>query len=317
MRRGVAVTLLLFALLGSTAAGCEGREPADQVTLQLNWFHQAEFAGYYVAEAKGFYHAQGLDVTILEGGPGKAGGKQVLEGAATFAVTTFAVQKNIVIDGDPAISVMAAFQIPPLVIFSLTESNIQQPSDLAGKRVGTTTDYHANIVRETLAAAGVDPTSVEAVEVEPDQMHLLYDGTVDAWVGYAPDEPIRAQLDGHPVQNVFPADYGIGGYEGLLITLESTVADNPDLVRRLVKATYEGWRYALENQDETAEILAAWSPDFSLEFHRLALQAVTPLVDIAQVPVGWIDAARWQQLMGDDFHPDRPGYTVQFSPVVP
>ena len=47
---------------------------------------------------------------------------------------------------------------------------------------------------------------------------MLYDGTVDAWLGYAQDEPIRADIAGHPVTNIFPADFGVGGYEGLVIT---------------------------------------------------------------------------------------------------
>jgi hypothetical protein len=190
-------------------------------------------------------------------------------------------------------------------------------ADLAGKRVGTTTDYWKNILRETLAAAGVDPASVTEVDVKPDQMALLYDGTVDAWLGYAQDEPIRATVAGHPVSNLFPADYGIGGYEGLLITLQSTITDSPDLVRRFVRACYEGWRYALEHQDEAAETLDALASENGPEFQRLSVRAVTPLVDTPQAPVGWIDAARWQQLMGETFDPDRPGYTMEFSPAEP
>ena len=311
------LALVVVTALAGLAVGCGSSEPADQVTLQLNWFHQAEFVGYYAAETKGFYHDQGIDVTFLEGGPGKAGGQQVLDGTATFAITTFAVQREMVVNRQPAVSVMAVFQIPPLVIFSLAESNISEPADLMGKRVGVTTNYHRNILRETLAAAGVDTIAVTEVDVKPGQMQLLYDGTVDSWVGYAPDEPIKARVAGHPVSNIFPADYGIGGYEGLLITLESTIAQQPDLTKRFVQASYEGWRYALEHQDEAAQILTTWAPENGLEFQKLAVHAVAPLVDIPQVPVGWIDAARWQQLMGDDFDETHPGYTMQFSPVQP
>ena len=310
--------LVALALFAGTAMGCGGSEPPDRVTLQLNWYHEAEFVGYYVAEVKGFYEAQGLDVTILEGGPpGDPARDTVLNGTATFAITSFAEQRDLVIAGQPTVAVMAAFQIPPLVIFALVEDDISQPADLVGKRVGTTTEYWKKVLRDTLTAAGVDPTTVTEVDVKPDQMSLLYDGSVQAWLGYAQDEPIRAEMDGHPVNNIFPADYGIGGYEGLLITLESTIAQQSGLVKRFVQASYEGWRYALEHQDEAAAILTTWAPDNGLEFQKLAVHAVAPLVDTPQVPVGWIDAARWQQLMGDDYATTRPGFTMQFSPVTP
>jgi len=312
------VALAVVGLVAGVAAGCGGGEPADQVTLQLNWYHEAEFVGYYVADAKGFYDKQGLDVAILEGGPpGPPAREQVLSEAATFAITSFAEQRDMVAAGQPVVAVMAAFQIPPLVIFSLADSGIRGPADLAGRQVGTTTDYWKNVLRETLTAAGVDPAAVTEVDVTPDQMQLLYDGTVDAWLGYAQDEPIRAEVAGYPVNTIFPADYGIGGYEGLIITLESTISGQPDLVKRFVQASFEGWRYALEHQDEAAEILDAWAPDQGLEFQRLAVHSVAPLVDTPQVPVGWIDEARWQQLMGDDFDASRTGYTMQFSPVAP
>ena len=111
-----------------------------------------------------------------------------------------------------------------------------------------------------------------------------------------------------------PADFGIGGYEGLLIAHQGTVDKSPDLVRAFVKACYDGWRYAVEHADEAAKILTTWAPDNGLEFQKLAVRAVVPLVDVAQVPFGWIDDARWRQLMGGDYDAERPGFTMQFSP---
>lgn len=312
-----AVLLVLVLVLAGSVSGCGVSKDLQPVTLQLNWYHEAEFVGYYVAEAKGFYEDQGLEVKIVEGAPGAPATDRLLNDAATFAVTSFAEQRDLVTQGEPVVAVMTAFQIPPLVIFSLAESSVDDPSDLVGKRVGTTTNYWKKVLRETLTAAGVDPADVTAVDVRTDQMHLLYEGSVDAWLGYAQAEPIAAQVAGHPVKCIYPADFEIGGYEGLLITKESTIAGDPDLVRRFVKATYDGWRYAVEHADEAAEILDVWEPANGIEFQKLAVRAVAPLVDIAQVPFGWIDQARWQQLMGEAYSADRPGFTMQFSPVQP
>lgn len=319
--RVAVVALVVAALLVAFAgliSGCDGPGAApDKVTLQLNWFHEAEFVGYYVAAAKGFYDAHKLDVTILEGGPGHPAREQVLNGAATFAITSFAEQKDIVSAKKSAVAVMAGFQIPPLVIFSLTESGIREPAGLVGKKVGVTTDYWKNVLHETLSAAGVDPSKVTEVKVTTDDMPMLYHHQVDAWLGYAQDEPIRAEMAGYPVTKIFPADYGVGGYEGLVIANTGTVADHPDLVKRFVAASEEGWRYAVEHPNEAAAILDKQAPKDGLEFQKLAVRAVAPLVDTPQVPVGWIDSARWQQLMGSSYNHANPGYTMQFSPTTP
>ncbi len=320
--------LLLVALAGASAAvcglagGCGASTPVEQqppakVSLQLNWFHEAEFVGYYVAAARGYYKANGLDVTIREGGPDDPAIKHVVDRSATYAISSFGEQKDLVAAHKPVTAVMAAFQIPPLVIFSLSGSGISRPADLVGMRVGVTTEYWQGVLTDTLKAAGVDSANVKLVKVSPEDLQALYDGRVDAWLGYAQDEPIKAEVAGHPVHCIFPADYGIGGYEGLVLTNDRTIKSDPDLVRRFVRASQQGWRYAVEHPDEAARILHEWSPQPGLAFQKLAVRAVGPLIDTPQAPIGWIDAARWRQLMGSAFDPARPGYTMAFASPAP
>jgi len=310
----ILAAIALAACLPALVGACGGSAPPPQrVTLQLNWFHEAEFVGYYVAEAKGFYAANGLDVRILEGGPGDPARAHVLDGTADFAISSFAEQRDGIVDGDDAVALMSAFQIPPLVIFSLKHSGVREPADLAGRRVGITTEYWREVLEQTLAAAGVKVASVTMVDVAAGDLRPLYGGEVDAWLGYAQDEPIQAEIAGHPVAKIYPADYGVGGYEGLLLARDVTIAARPDLVRRFVRASERGWRYALEHPDEAATILLEWAPEPGLRFQKLAVRAIGPLVDVPQVPVGWIDASRWRQLMADDFDEARPGYSMRFS----
>jgi ABC-type nitrate/sulfonate/bicarbonate transport system substrate-binding protein len=312
----VAVLVSLSGLL--VACGGSGSpETSNKVTLQLNWFHEAEFVGYYVAQAKGFYAADRLSVNILEGGPGHPAIDRVVKRTADFAISSFGEQKDSVARKQPVVAVLAAFQISPLVIFSLAESGIKQPSDLVGRRVGVTTGYWKGILNQTLMAAGVDPAKVIEVRVKAEDLEALYSHQVDAWLGYAQDEPIQAQMTGHKVTDIFPSDYGVGGYEGLLLVNESTIKDAPDLVRRFVGASQQGWRYAVEHPDEAAQILLKWAPKPGLQFQKLAVRAVGPLVDTPQASVGWIDAARWERLMGAAYDPARPGYTMRFSASQP
>jgi ABC-type nitrate/sulfonate/bicarbonate transport system substrate-binding protein len=316
-RRLLGVALVIAIAGGGAAllATCGGAspKPADKVTLQLNWFHEAEFVGYYVAQAKGFYDAKQLNVKILEGGPGDPANGHILNGSADFAISSFGEQKDLVAAKEPAVAVMAAFQIPPLVIFSLSSAGIREPADLVDRRVGVTTDYWKGVLEQTLRAGGVDPRKVTEVKVGAESLSALYGHKVDAWLGYAQDEPIQAQVAGYRVSDIFPSDYGVGGYEGLVLTNRATIAKDPGLVRRFVQASEQGWRYAVEHPDEAAQILLRWAPKPGLRFQKLAVRAVGPLVDTPQAPVGWIDAARWRQLMGGAYDPTSPGYTMRFS----
>ncbi len=84
------------------------------------------------------------------------------------------------------------------------------------------------------------------IKVEVNDLEKLYDGTVDAWLGYAQDEPIRATISGHPVNNIFPADFGVGGYEGLVIATQATIDASPEMVRAFVSG--ERGRVALRDR---------------------------------------------------------------------
>ena len=316
--RTVIVVLVVVAMAAGLAAcggsaAPQGEASARPVSLQLNWFHEAEFVGYYVADAKGFYRDKGLNVQIREGGPGAPAIDAVRTGAADFAISSFDELKEATVQKEPLVAVMAGFQIPPLVIFSLADSGIKKPGDLAGKRVGVTTDYWRDVLDQTLAAANVRRSAVTIVDVQPEDLAQLYDGRVDAWLGYAQDEPIKAEMAGHAVTTIFPADYGVGGYEGLVLVRKPEARESPGLIRSFVQASQQGWRYAVEHPDEAAAILLKWAPDPDPDFQKAAVRAVGPLVDAPQAPIGWIEAQRWQALMGEAFDNADPGYTMRFA----
>ena len=316
---GTVMAVLVVVAMAAGLAACggsaapQGEASARPVSLQLNWFHEAEFVGYYVADAKGFYRDKGLDVEIREGGPGAPAIDAVRSGAADFAISSFGELKEATAKKEPLVAVMAGFQIPPLVIFSLADSGIKKPGDLVGKRVGVTTDYWRDVLDQTLAAANVKRSAVTTVDVKPEDLAQLYDGRVDAWLGYAQDEPIKADMAGHAVTTIFPADYGVGGYEGLVLVRKPEASKDPSLVRRFVQASQQGWRYAVEHPDEAAAILLKWAPDPGLDFQKAAVRAVGPLVDAPQASIGWIEAQRWQALMGEAFNKADPGYTMRFA----
>ncbi len=292
----------------------EGKPGA--VTLQIDWVHEAEFAGYYVAEAKDFYGDENLNVTIVEGGQGIQARNRMLDGSADFAIAAIGEQRDLLEAGEPSVAVMAAFQIPPLVMFSLADLGIREPEDLVGKRVGIKNDYWRDVAHDIITNAGIDPSEIVEIEVKADAQELLYNGEVDVWMGFATSEPIEAQVQGYEVINIYAADYGVGGYEGLVLVNQATINENPEMISRFVRACQKGWQYAVEHPDEAAEILAIWQPDKSYEFQQLAVRATIPLVDTPQAQIGWIEDARWKQLMGDAYSEEKPGYTMEYMETV-
>jgi ABC-type nitrate/sulfonate/bicarbonate transport system substrate-binding protein len=307
------LTVLLLVFVNVPLGGCAPAKPvSDRITLQVNWVHAPEFIGYYMADAKGYYRDASLDVTINEGGPGIQARDYILDGRADFAIASFGEQKKFIEDGKPSVAVMSVFQIPPLVMFALEGSGIKEPKDMVGKRVGIKNDYWRDIARETLANAGIDPAKMIEVTVDPNAQNLLYERKVDVWMGYAHDEPVIARVAGYNVTNIYPADYGVGGYEGLLLANEATLNQKPEVVARFVKASKDGLQYAMEHPDEAAAALVKWQPKDSIEYGKLAVRALIPLVDTPQAKIGWIDSKRWEQLMGASFKAGKPGFTMQF-----
>jgi len=305
--------LVLALILVTSLVGCKSASiQKDQVTLQLNWYHSAEFIGYYTAFDKGFYRDANIDVSVKEGGTGVAAWKTILDNRADFAIATFDEQKANMENSQPSVAVMTTFQIPPLVMFSLADSGIKEPKDIAGKRVGIKSSYWETVARTTLTNAGIDPSKMIEVQVPADAQSMLYNKEVDVWMGYAHDEPIKAEEAGYKITDIFPGDYGVGGYEGLLTVTQGTINQKPDLVKRFVLASQKGLQYAMEHPEEAAQIMTKWQPSEKLDFYKLAIRAIIPLVDIPQAKIGTIDSAHWTQLMGGSYKVQAPGYTMLF-----
>ena len=314
LSRTFAISILIIFLFSVfTCPGCASSQVKnDQITLQLNYVHSPEFIGYYVAEAKGFYRDAHIDVNLNEGTGDIQAWQYILDNRADFAVASFDEQQKMVQAGDPSVAVMAMFQIPPLAMFALADSGIKEPKDLIGKRIGIKSDGWGILVRQTLTNAGIDPSQIIEVKVSPDDQRMLYNHEVDVWTGFATDESVQAQVAGYKVNNIYLADYGIGGYEGLLITNEKTINQNPDLVGRFARASQKGLQYAIEQPDAAADVMVKWQPNESLDYAKLAIRALIPLVDNPPYNVGTIDPRRWEQLMGAFYNAQHPGYSMRF-----
>jgi NitT/TauT family transport system substrate-binding protein len=307
------VALVLSGML--SAAGAE-----DSVTLRLKWFHQAQFAGFYVARDKDFYKSAGLSVDIQPGGPDFPAIQMVTGGNEQFGVTG---ADQILIarsKGVPVVALAVIFRRNPFVLFSLAKSGIKTPADYVGKNVGVKIGGNEELIyRAVLAKAGVDKGKLNEVPVKFDIGPLLA-GTVDVWPGYLINEVLAAREKGFDVNIVSPPDYGIDLYADTLFTTEKMLQEKPDVVRKFVTATLQGWSSAISAPEEAAQITVKYGSKLTYDHELAMMKASLPLLRPDAQPVGWMDAANWsatQKLLLEAGFQKNPidigkAYTVEF-----
>ncbi|MEM6888470.1 MAG: ABC transporter substrate-binding protein [Pseudomonadota bacterium] len=236
---------------------------ADELTLQLKWVTQAQFAGYYVALEKGFYEQADLDVTIKPGGPDIAPVQVLLGGGADVMVDWLPSALAAREKGAPIVNIAQPFASSGLMLTCLKEHDINSPEDFPGHTLGTwffgneiplfswmgqlgyPTDGSEGGVTIQKINFNVDPLLQKQVECATTMTYNEYWQVIDA--GLTPDDLVVFKYE----------DEGISTLEDGLYTTEENIADaemNDKLVR-FVSASMQGWKYAEENPDEAAEIV--------------------------------------------------------------
>ena len=172
---------------------CAVAHAADAVTVRLKWFNQAQFAGFYVAQEKGFYKSAGLDVNIQPGGPDFPAVQMVTGGNEQFGVTG---ADQILIarsKGVPIVALAVIYRRNPFVLFSLAEVRHQDAGRLVGKKVGVKIGGNEELIyRAVLAKAKIDKSQLTEIPVKFDITPLLT-GTIDVWPGYLINEVLAAE----------------------------------------------------------------------------------------------------------------------------
>lgn len=292
------VVLILLALLIS---GCGGKAsaPKDKVTVQLSWFHSAEFIGFYVADQLGYYAEENLDVTTVIGGPDVNPAASVVEGGSQFGITSGDYIIRAQSAGQDLIAISSIFRKSSLVVMALTTSGITTPQDLAGKTVGvispgldTTWDIQFIAMLKKL---GIDPNSMTFVPNE--KYHGagdLLSGRMDASSSnFSTNEPIQAKIDGEDIVSIYYRDYGVEFYNNIIFTKAQLVSDNPDLVQRFIRATLRGYQYAIEHPKEAAAFTIKYDANLDVAFQQATIEAQIPLIDTGDAPLGWMDEDIW------------------------
>lgn len=283
----VTLTLTLTLLCATWAQAGE----LTPITLQLKWRHQFQFAGYYVAEARGYYRDAGLAVRFVEATPGMQPIDEVLSGNAQFGVGTTDLllyrhrQK-------PVVAVAAIFQHSPIALMTL-ESAGRSLLALKGKKVMV--EPHSAELTAFLAREGLGQGSVQLAEHSFDPGDLVQ-GRVDAMSVYVTDEPWTLSTQGVPYALYPPRNAGIDFYGDTLFTTERYIASHPGVVSAFREASLRGWREAMADPDAAIDLILLQSDRKSRLQLRFEADVMAPLLQFDLIEPGYMSPVRWRAI---------------------
>ncbi|MCY1633676.1 ABC transporter substrate-binding protein [Marinifilum sp. D737] len=247
------ITFAIFLLAVNAKASEPKKAPHfDKIRLQLKYYHQFQFAGYYAALHKGFYKNEGLDVELLEGGTVNAV-EIVLNGDAEYGVSA----NDILIERinkKPIVLLASIFQSSPSIFLSLKQSGINTAHDLINKRIMLLDEYRDPELLAIFYTEGIPLDNINRLTTTYN-INDLITGKTDVLNAYSTNEPYFLHEQGIAYTIIYPQNYGIDFYGDGIFTTEKEIKSNPKRVDAFIRATKKGWEYALKNQDEIIDIL--------------------------------------------------------------
>ncbi len=255
--------LLTTAIAGVMALGASLAQAADDVTLQLKWVTQAQFAGYYVALDKGFYADEGLNVTIRPGGPDVAPAQVIAGGGADVVLDWMPSALASREKGLDLVNIAQPFKTSGMMLTCRKDAGISSPADFAGKtlgvwffgneypflswmsKLGLATDGSDGGVTVLKQGFNVDPILQGQAACVSTMTYNEYWQIIDA--GLTPDDLVVFKYQ----------DQGVATLEDGMYVLGENLKDPAfkDKMVRFVRASMKGWKWAENNQTEAAMIV--------------------------------------------------------------
>jgi NitT/TauT family transport system substrate-binding protein len=251
---------MLVLVIGPCCAVCfptaasASEKGLKKATLIPQWVPQAQFAGYYVAQALGIYKKHGIDLDIMTGGPERPSSVFLKDGKADFATLWLSTAITLRDQGVPLVNIAQTMQRSALMLVAKKSSGIRKPEDMQGKKVGlwgpifqvqpkaffNKFNLDVKIVRQSFS---IDLFLRDGVDVASAMWYNEYHTILNS--GLNRDE----------LTPFFFHQYGLNFPEDGLYALEETYHRDPDLCRAFVKASLEGWGYAFAHAEETLDII--------------------------------------------------------------
>ncbi|HRV91543.1 MAG TPA: ABC transporter substrate-binding protein [Anaerolineae bacterium] len=292
------LALIIILSACQSAASGEAQTAAQEptaITVMLDWVPNTNHTGLFVAQEKGWYEENGLAVNIIQ--PGETGVEQaVASGSAEFGISyqegvTMARAEEV-----PIVSIAAVIQHNTSGFASRAEEGIEGPQDFEGKTYGSFgSPVEKPILDLLMSCAGGDVEQVKFIDTGYADFLSITERDVDfAWIFYGWDG-INADLKGIDLNVVMLNDWQEcvpDYYTPVIITNETLISEQPEIVEDFLAATARGYTFAIEHPDEAAEILLAAAPESDAELIKAS-----------------------QQWLSDQYQADAPQWGVQSDEV--
>jgi len=327
--------LLSAMMLAATAmlVGCGGEKseaPAEgdsadgakkPVSMVLNWFPEMEHGGFYAAQVQGIYAREGLDVTIAPGGVDVPVIALVATGKYQFGVTNAddlimgrAQEANLV-------ALFAPMQNSPRVIMVHEDSGINSLADLKNMTLamGIGSGFGAFVKKKF-------PLENVTLVPYPGSINVFLENKNFAQQAYNISEPFVARQNGGKPKNIFVSEYGYNPYTSILVVERGYLEANRDTVRRVVKASIEGWELYMKDAVKTNAHITTLNPQMGPDILAFGVQEMQALVfteEAKEKGLGTMNDERWSSLVNvmEEVEMIKPGsvnpadcYTLEFLP---
>jgi len=250
---------------------------ADQVALQLGWLKSVQYGGSFIAEERGYYADEDLQVTLLPGGPNAPVDPVVISGQALMGVsaTDFAARANA--NGADYTVLGAKNQRHAFCITSRADNPVRTPKDLeGGPRLGLAT-INQPVLDAIVKLNGLDVSKIDVVTTQGNPVPLA-NGEVDCFLTLFTTGPIDLELQGIKTHSFLLSDYGYDIFSGIYIATADALETRRDEIMRLLRAEIRGWQDFVEDIDyATTLTVEKYAVDQGLNPEQQRLQAEAQL----------------------------------------
>ncbi len=296
-RRRIIGALLALAALPFIAG--DAARAQDAVSLRLNWYLGGLHVPFYYGVEKGFYKAEGIDLTINEG-RGSANTVQVVAaGTDTFGLADSSSVINLISKGGEIKSVMNVLSSTGFSVVSLASTGIKTPKDLEGKSLAVSPGDPLRGLFEALAAHHkLDMSKISFVQVDPAaKVVTVLEKRADALLGGADDQYFLIKYRGQEPAALRFADNGANIVGMTILASNATIKGKPDLVKRFVRASIKSWEEAKKNPDAAVDAAMKVKPDLNRASTKDQMLVDFELMDSPNVKgrTGFGDQRDWAQ----------------------
>ena len=309
LRRVVALAAVAVFVAAGCSAGTPSAGPAIKIRLQLQWFPQAQFAGYFAAKDKGFYTAEGLDVEILAGGVDIVPATVVAGGNAEFGISWVPKMLASREQGADVQVIGQVFQRSGTLQVAWKDSNITKPEDWRGKKVGTWGFGNEHELYAAMRKVGIDPAVAADVTIIPQDftMNAFLNGDIDAAQAMIYNEyaqvlekknPDTGQLYTAADMDVISMESaGTAMLQDAIFASQAWLAQagNQDVAIRFLRASFKGWQFCRDNVAECVDIVLKSDAELPKGHQTWMMNEINALIWPSPNGIGIMDQAAYDR----------------------